>query len=271
MVNIIKRNHVKVLGNGKQVIIFAHGFGCDQEMWQYIIPYFEQHYKLVLFDYVGSGNSDLSAYDTMKYNTLAGYAQDVKDIIEALQLDNIVFVGHSISSMIGLLSAIDMPDKFSSIIMIGPSPCYLNDGEYNGGLKKDDINELLTMMEMNFARWASYMAPMVSDDANPLYAQNLEDTFVSGNPKIARQFAEVTFYSDYRNRLVELNTPTLILQCSDDSIVPIHVGQYLQKHLPNSQLEILEAKGHYPHISQPINTVHIINDFLKRNSRSVKI
>ena len=264
MENIVKRNCVQIKGHGEQVILFAHGFGCDQQMWQYIQPHFEQHYKLIYFDYVGSGRSDRLAYDSHKYASLTGYAQDVKDIIQSLQLENIIFVGHSISSMIGLLAAIEMPEKFQKLIMIGPSPCYLNDGEYKGGFNKEDIEELLTMMEMNFTGWASYMAPMVSDDSSPIFAEQLEETFVSGNPRIARQFAEVTFYSDYRQKLQELTVPTLIIQCSDDSIVPIHVGQYLHEHLANSELVIMEAKGHYPHISQSAETAEIITTYIEK-------
>lgn len=264
MASIVERNYVQIVGQGEQVILFAHGFGCDQQMWHYVRPHLEQQYKLIYFDYVGSGRSDHSAYDAQKYASLMGYAQDVKDIIQSLHLEDIIFVGHSVSSMIGLLAAIDMPEKFKQLIMIGPSPCYLNDGDYEGGLEKQDIEELLAMMEMNFTGWASYLAPMVSDDADPKFAEQLEETFVSGNPKIARQFAEVTFYSDYREKLQELKVPTLIIQCSDDSIVPIHVGQYIHDHVAESELVIMAAKGHYPHISQPDEIAQIMTAYIEK-------
>ena len=266
MRNIVERNYIQIKGHGTQVILFGHGFGCDQQMWRYIEPYFEQDYKLIYFDYVGSGKSDLTAYDSTKYNSLSGYVQDIKDIIDELQLEDIIFVGHSISSMVGMLAAIDVPTKFKKLVMIGPSPCYLNDGDYQGGFECDDIEDLLSMMEMNFAGWASYMAPMVSDDAKPIYAQQLEESFVSSNPRVARQFAEVTFYSDCRDKLAFCLIPTLIIQCANDSIVPIGVGQYLQQQLVNSELVLLEAKGHYPHISQVVETAAIIQNFIAQTT-----
>lgn len=264
MQNIIKRNNVKVMGQGEQTILFAHGFGCDQKMWQYIAPTLAMKYRVVLFDYVGSGNSDITAYESKKYNSLHGYAQDVLDIIEELNLQHVLFIGHSISSMIGMYAAIQQPQHFDKLIMIGPSPCYLNDTNgYMGGFEKEDIKEILDLMEMNFAGWASFMAPFASsqpDDAQ--LTQQLKSDFVSTNPRVAREFAEVTFFSDCRAKLPFLKVPTLIIQCSNDSIVPIEVGEYLQKHIQNSTLLIMNAKGHYPHISQPLETIEIINDYL---------
>ncbi|RUL53212.1 alpha/beta fold hydrolase [Lysinibacillus antri] len=264
MQNVIKRNNVKVMGRGEQTILFAHGFGCDQKMWQYIAPTFAMNYRVVLFDYVGSGNSDITAYESEKYNTLHGYAQDVLDIIEELNLQHVLFVGHSISSMIGMYAAIQRPQYFDKLIMIGPSPCYLNDTDgYVGGFEKEDIKELLEMMEMNFAGWASFMAPFAlsqPDDAK--LTQQLKSDFVSTNPRVAREFAEVTFFSDCRSKLPFLKVPTLIIQCSNDSIVPIKVGEFLHKHIQNSKLLVMDAKGHYPHISQPLETIEIINEYL---------
>ncbi|TSI07388.1 alpha/beta fold hydrolase [Lysinibacillus sp. BW-2-10] len=264
MQNVIKRNNVKVMGQGEQTILFAHGFGCDQKMWQYIASTFAMNYRVVLFDYVGSGNSDITAYESEKYSTLHGYAQDVLDIIEELNLQHVLFIGHSISSMIGMYAAIQQPQYFDKLIMIGPSPCYLNDPDgYVGGFEKEDIKEILDLMEMNFTGWASFMAPFASsqpDDAT--LTRQLKSDFVSTNPRVAREFAEVTFFSDCRSKLSFLKVPTLIIQCSNDSIVPIEVGEYLQKHIQNSTLLIMNAKGHYPHISQPLETIEIINDYL---------
>jgi len=264
MTNIEKRNHVKIIGNGEKTIMFAHGFGCDQSMWQYITPAFEQQYTLVLFDYVGSGLSDHQAYTSERYQSLEGYKQDVIEIIEAYQLNQIIFVGHSISSMIGMLASIQHPQYFDKLIMIGPSPCYINEGEqYKGGFEKNDIMELLQMMEMNFAGWASFLAPIAMNNPElPQLTERLKQSFISANPIIAREFAEVTFFSDYRNELEKVTVPTLILQCSDDSIVPLEVGHYLSEHIPTSTLRLMGAKGHYPHISHPEETISLINQYL---------
>lgn len=259
------RNKVKVIGAGGQTLVFAHGFGCDQSMWQYITPSFEQQYRLVLFDYVGSGNSDLSAYSAERYGTFRGYVQDLLDVIDLLRLTDIIFIGHSVSSMIGMLASIERPDLFAKMVMIGPSPRYLNDGDdYYGGFEKSDITELLEMMEMNFSGWASFMAPLaMKNPEQPQLTQDLERSFISADPVITREFAEVTFLSDHRHSLADATVPTLILQCSDDSIVPIQVGEYLHKHLKNSEFRLLKAKGHYPHISHPEETATLINEYLQ--------
>lgn len=265
MTQILQRNAVTLLGKGEQTIVFAHGLSCNQNMWQYISPHFIDRYQLVLFDHVGSGKSDLNAYDTEKYSTLTGYAQDVIELLEHLQAGPVIFVGHSISSMIGMLAAIERPDLFASIIMIGPSPCYVNDGDYLGGFEEHEIHELLDLMEMNFAGWASYLAPLVIDHVQqPHLKDELEGLFVSSNPRIAREFAEVTFFSDYRARLHELTTRTLIIQCAEDSIVPLNVGHYLATHIPMNELVVMAAKGHYPHISHPEETILHIEQFLTK-------
>lgn len=263
MENIVVRNNVTILGQGDQPLIFAHGFGCDQNMWRFITPAFMDKYKIILFDYVGSGNSDINAYSTEKYQSLQGYVQDLLDIIETLSLQNSIFVGHSISAMIGLLASIQHPDYFKKLIMIGPSPCYLNDDGYRGGFERSDIAELLDMMEMNFTGWASYMAPIaMSNPEQPALTQELKQTFIAADPIIAKEFAEVTFLSDHRSELPKVSVPSLIIQCSEDSIVPIGVGDYLHQHLKNSTLQLMEAKGHYPHISHPNETIQCIADFL---------
>ncbi|WP_320939147.1 alpha/beta hydrolase [Lysinibacillus capsici] len=263
MENVVVRNNVTILGQGDQPLIFAHGFGCDQNMWRFITPAFMEKYQIILFDYVGSGNSDTNAYSSEKYQSLQGYVQDVLDIIETLSLQNSIFVGHSISAMIGLLASIQHPDYFKKLIMIGPSPCYLNDDGYRGGFERSDIAELLDMMEMNFTGWASYMAPIaMSNPEQPALTQELKQTFIAADPIIAKEFAEVTFLSDHRSELSKVSVPSLIIQCSEDSIVPIGVGDYLHHHLKNSTLQLMEAKGHYPHISHPNETIQCIADFL---------
>jgi len=263
MENVVVRNNVTILGQGDQPLIFAHGFGCDQNMWRFITPAFMDKYQIILFDYVGSGNSDTNAYSSEKYQSLQGYVQDVLDIIETLSLQNSIFVGHSISAMIGLLASIQHPDYFKKLIMIGPSPCSLNDDGYRGGFERSDIAESLDMMEMNFTGWASYMAPIaMSNPEQPALTQELKQTFIAADPIIAKEFAEVTFLSDHRSELSKVSVPSLIIQCSEDSIVPIGVGDYLHHHLKNSTLQLMEAKGHYPHISHPNETIQCIADFL---------
>ncbi|KAA8748193.1 MULTISPECIES: alpha/beta fold hydrolase [unclassified Paenibacillus] len=263
-VDILVRNNVKVLGSGSQTIVFAHGFGCDQDMWRYIIPGFMENYRVVLFDYVGSGESQINYYDAVKYSNLQGYAQDVLEIMEALELKDTIFVGHSVSSMIGMLASIQNPKYFNKIIMLGPSPRYVNDlPNYYGGFDRNDIDELLEMMQMNFIGWASYLAPIVMNNPERKeLTEELEKSFCSRDPHIARQFAEVTFLSDCRIDLEQATVPTLILQCSDDSIAPVEVGDYLHAHLKNSRLQQMTAKGHYPHLSQPEETIRMIKDYL---------
>lgn len=264
MESIMKRNHIKVLGNGDKTIIFAHGFGCDQNMWRFIVPNFEKDYRIILFDHVGSGQSDLSSYKAEKYSSLHGYASDVLEIFSTLNVENAIFVGHSVSSMIGMLASIEKPELFEKIIMIGPSPCYINHlPEYKGGFEISDIKELLNMMEMNFIGWASYFAPIAMDNPDlPVHTDELEQSFRATNPKITHRFAEATFYSDHRKDLSSVTVPCLILQCSEDSIVPVNVGEYLHENLKGSTLEIMEAKGHYPHLSHPEETFKYIKEHL---------
>ncbi|MEK8129639.1 alpha/beta hydrolase [Paenibacillus filicis] len=259
------RNNVKMVGEGERTVMLAHGFGCDQSMWKYILPSLERKFRVVLFDYVGSGKSDLSAYTSKKYHTLHGYAQDVLDIIEAYGLRDVIFIGHSISSMIGMLASIERPEYFERMVMIGPSACYLNEAdEYVGGFEKSDIIELLDMMEMNFAGWASFMAPFAMNNPEmPMLSKELERSFISADPVIAREFAEVTFFADHRRDLAQAAVPTLIMQCSDDSVVPLEAGEYLHRHLKNSTFQLMEAKGHYPHISHPDETIRLIHEYLE--------
>lgn len=263
-IDFLVRNNVKVLGKGKQPIVFAHGFGCDQDMWRYLVPDFEEDYRIILFDYVGSGESQRDYYNANKYSSLQGYAQDVLEIMDTLDLENAIFVGHSVSSMIGMLASIRDPKYFEHIIMLGPSPRYVNDlPDYYGGFNRNDIDELLNMMQMNFIGWASYLAPIVMNNPERQELTNeLEKSFCSRDPYIARQFAEVTFLSDCRNDLANASVPSLILQCSEDSIAPIEVGDYLHAHLKNSTLQQMTARGHYPHLSHPEETTKLIKQYL---------
>jgi sigma-B regulation protein RsbQ len=262
--DILKRNNVKVIGKGKRTIIFAHGFGCDQNMWRFIVPHFENNFQIVLYDHVGSGQSDSTAYNSEKYKSLHGYADDLLEIYETLNLEKAIFVGHSVSAMIGALASIKRPDLFERLIMIGPSPRYLNsEPDYIGGFEKSSIIELLDMMEMNFVGWASYLAPIsMKNEERPRLAEELQTSFTSSDPVITREFAEVIFFSDHREDLPMVTVPSLILQCSEDSVVPIEVGEYLHRHLKNSSFQLMEAKGHYPHLSQPEETVRLIKEYL---------
>lgn len=267
MSNILVRNNVRVLGEG-QPMLFAHGFGCDQNMWRFVTPSFTEQYKIVLFDYVGSGKSDISAYNNEKYDDLNGYASDVLDIIEALGLRDTIFVGHSVSCMIGLLAAIKKPGLFSKMIFVGPSPRYINESpSYTGGFEKKDIDELLETMDRNYIGWANFLAPVIMKNPDrPELGEELVESFCSTDPVIARQFAKVTFLSDNRNDLKKLKIPTLILQCTDDLIAPLQVGDFLQQQIAGSTLKVMKATGHCPHMSAPAETVALMHDYLVNNN-----
>lgn len=265
--NIIERNNVRVFGKGTQPIVFAHGFGCDQNMWRFITPAFEDQYKIVLFDYVGCGKSDITAYNKDRYAALEGYAQDILEICAALELKDTIFVGHSVSSMIGLLAALEEPSRISRLILIGPSPCYINEDGYTGGFNKQDLEGLLDTMERNYIGWSNFLAPQIMGNPDrPHLGQELTDSFCSTDPIIARQFAQATFFSDNRKDLPKVKTPSLILQCSDDIIAPVAVGTYISKNLPNSTLKVLKATGHCPHMSAPGETIAAIFEYLNKES-----
>jgi len=261
--DIIQRNNVKVLGNGSQTMLFAHGFGCDQNMWRFIVPAFEDKYKIVLFDYVGCGKSDLTTYNEERYSTLNGYAQDVLEICDALNLKDVIYIGHSVSGMIGALASIKAPELFSKIVFICPSPRYINDADYLGGFSHEEIEGLLDVMDNNFIGWASFLAPVVmKNPENPELTAELEESFCSIDPKITKKFAEVTFFSDNRRDLEKIKTPSLILQCSDDAIAPDEVGEYMLQHVRGSKLKKMQATGHCPHMSNPQETIKLIEEFL---------
>jgi sigma-B regulation protein RsbQ len=253
-----------MFGAGEQTMMFAHGFGCDQNMWRFVTPAFENDYRIVLFDYVGSGKSDLEAYSAERYSALDGYVSDVLDICSVLELENIVFVGHSVSSMVGMLASVKEPERFDRMILIGPSPCYLNDGpEYRGGFDRAEIEGLIDMMDKNYIGWANFLAPVVMKNfERPDLAQELEESFCSTDPVTARHFAEATFLSDNRPDLADMVVPSLIMQCSDDAIAPLDVGRYLHRNLKNSTLRIMSANGHCPHMSHPEETIELIREYL---------
>lgn len=262
--NILLRNNVTVFGQGNQSMLFAHGFGCDQNMWRFIAPFFQNDYQIVLFDYVGSGKSELSAYSPERYGDLNGYVQDVLDICETLALTDVIFVGHSVSSVVGILASIQDPERFKHLILVGPSPCYINDPpDYVGGFERASIEGLLGIMEKNYIGWASFLAPiMMKNEQQPALARELEESFCSTDPVIARRFAEVTFYSDHRSALPQVTVPSLLLQCSEDAIAPLEVGRYLHRHLLNSTLQVMKATGHCPHMSHPEETIYLIKEYL---------
>ena len=259
----MQRNNIKLLGNGKKALVFGHGFGCDQDVWSEMVPAFEEEYRVVLFDYVGSGKSDKSQYSRERYSSLHGYKQDLLDVCDELQLENILFVGHSVSGMIGMLASIERPGLFEKLVMIGPSPYYMNDEEYHGGFDRSDIVELLDMMEINYKEWAKYLAPVaMQNEDRPELAQDFEQILCANDPVIARQFAEVTFMSDFRNELSSVDVPTLILQTQLDAIAPPEVGRYMQSRIKGSKLVMMDAMGHNPHLSDAEETVRCIESFL---------
>ena len=267
LTNIQKRNNVVTRGQGTQPMLFAHGFGCDQTMWRFVPPAFENDYKIVLFDYVGSGKSDWAAYDPERYGTLDGYARDVLEICRDLDLRDVIFVGHSVSSMVGVLAANQEPERFSDLILIGPSPRYINDSDYVGGFERADIEGLLDTMERNYLGWASFLTPIImKNPGRPELTKELEASFCSTDPEIARRFAEATFYADNRADLSKVRVPSLVLQCSEDAIAPPEVGKYVHRHLSGSTFHVMEATGHCPHMSHPEETIRLMKEYLATRS-----
>jgi sigma-B regulation protein RsbQ len=260
----LRRNNVKLSGpEGGQAMIFAHGFGCDQNMWRFVTPAFEDKYRIVLFDHVGAGQSDPSAYNRGKYESLKGYASDVLEICRELGLTRAIFVGHSVSAMIGVLAALQEPDRFERLVLVGPSPRYIDDGDYTGGFSREDIEGLLDSLDSNYLGWSSAMAPVIMGNPDrPELGSELTNSFCRTNPEIARHFARVTFLSDNRADLPNLKVRSLILQCQDDAIAPRSVGEYVHRQIADSELVLLEATGHCPNLSAPQETIAAIQGFL---------
>jgi sigma-B regulation protein RsbQ len=263
-VSAVVRNNVRIAGTGSTAMIFAHGFGCDQNMWRHVAPAFEDEFRTILFDHVGAGGSDLSAYDSQKYSTLGGYADDVVEIGNELGLKDAVFVGHSVSAMIGLLVSLKAPDMFKSLVMVAPSARYIDDEGYVGGFKEHQIAELLEFLGDNYMGWSAAMAPVIMGNADrPELGEELSNSFCRTNPDIAKEFARVTFCSDNRSDLPKARIPALILQCSEDVIAPIAVGEYMHRQMPNSELVILKATGHCPNLSAPDEVISAMRSFVR--------
>jgi sigma-B regulation protein RsbQ len=265
--DIAARHNITLLGPAEgQPILFAHGFGCDQSMWRYVAPRFAEGYRVVLFDHVGAGGSDLAAYDVQRYSALQGYAEDVLDICRALDLRDVIFVGHSVSSMIGVLAAADAPELFARLVLVAPSPKYIDESPYVGGFSTDDIRELLDSLESNYLGWSTAMAPVIMGADHPDLGEELTESFCRTDPGIARHFAGVTFMSDNRTDLARVWTPTLVLQCSNDVIAPVSVGEFVRDHMPNATMVLLDATGHCPNLSAPDQTATAIEQYLMRAS-----
>ena len=262
--HVATRHNVVVRGRvGGPPMLFAHGYGCDQNMWRHVAPAFEEDHQVVLFDHVGAGRSDLSAYDPDRHGSLAGYARDVLDICHDLDLHDVVFVGHSVSAMIGVLAAVEEPERFATLVLVSPSPRYTDDGDYTGGFAESDIEELLESLDSNYLGWSTTMAPVIMGNPDrPELGEELAASFCRTDPTIARRFAHVTFTSDNRADLARVRTPTLVLQCTDDVIAPVSVGEFVRDAVPGAELVMLEATGHCPNLSAPEATVAAIASFV---------
>ncbi len=262
--NVLERNNVTVSGRTDgRPMVFVHGFGCDQNMWRFVAPAFEDQFRVVLLDHVGAGGSDLSAYDPDRYATLDGYADDLLQICVALDLQDVVLVGHSVSAMIAMLTTLRDPARFTGLVMIGPSPRYLDDTGYSGGFTREDIEDLLDSLDSNYLGWSTAMAPVImGNDDRPELGQELTSSFCRTDPEIAKRFARATFLSDNRADLSRVTTPTLVMQCSRDAIAPEVVGRYVHEHIASSAFVQLDATGHCPNLSAPEETTRTIRDFV---------
>lgn len=266
-----KKNHVQIIGEGQETIVFSHGYGCDQTMWAKVLPYFRKSYRCVLFDHMGFGQSDLASFSEENYDSLAAYARDINDILFDLKSYRNTFVGHSVSSMIGLLAALERPENFSSLVMVAPSPCYLNVGSYKGGFEMSEIVGLLENLDSNFADWSLAMSKLIMGNSErPKLADDLRSSFCKVEPRVMKHMAEITFLSDLRDVLPKNNVPSLILQCSEDNLASFAIGSYLKEHLQKSELQVLKARGHCPHMSEPVETALTILEYLERR-KSLKI
>lgn len=259
----LRRNNVRMSGDGVRPMVFAHGFGCDQQMWRFVAPAFHASHRVVLFDHVGCGKSDASAYDEVRHATLAGYADDLVEILRTADLRDVTFVGHSVSGVIGILASLTAPECFSRLVLVGPSPRYLNEPGYVGGFERADIDGLMDMMETNMLGWASFLAPVVmGPQSGEEITQELRASFCASDPYISRRFAAATFLADNREDLARVSLPSLILQCADDAIAPMQVGQYMHARMKGSRLKVLPVSGHCPHMTHPELTVQAIQDYL---------
>jgi sigma-B regulation protein RsbQ len=260
--NALRRNNVQVRGRRGPTYVFAHGYGCDQRMWRHVVPAFEDGRRVVTFDHVGACTTDRSVYAPARYGTLHGYAADVIEILRAVGEGPVVFVGHSVSGTIGLLAAVSHPEWFERLVMVAPSPCFLNDGEYRGGFERDALEGLLAGMDGDYAAWAAAIAPVImGNPERPWLADELRDSFCLADVDIARHFGRVTFTADHRADLPRLAVPSLIMQCRDDAVVPMEVGRWMHARMPGSALVEMAATGHCPHLSAPAETIDAIRAF----------
>jgi sigma-B regulation protein RsbQ len=261
----LDRHNVRISGRPDgRTMVFAHGFGCDQNMWRLVAPAFEDTHRVVVFDHAGAGHADPLAYDVARHASLDGYADDVVDICVELGVRDGVFVGHSVSAMIGVLADRRAPELFSDLVLIGPSPRYIDEEGYVGGFSAADISELLDSLESNYLGWSTAIAPVIMGNPDqPQLGEELTNSFCRTDPDLARRFAEVTFLSDNREDLPAVHTRTLVVQCSQDAIAPVSVGEYVAEQMPNASLALLEATGHCPHLSAPAQTIEAIADFLR--------
>ncbi len=262
--DVLHRNHVVVSGQGTRAMVFAHGFGCDQQMWRFVAPAFEASHRVVLFDHIGCGKSDLSAFDERRHAGIEGWARDVVEILEALDLRDAVFVGHSVSAMIGVLASIAAPGRIGRLVMLGPSPRYLNDPpDYTGGFERADVEALLDMIDTNMLGWASFLAPMVMGEGQPeALVDELKASFCAIDPYITRRFATATFMGDNRADLGRVQVPSLVLQMSHDAIAPAAVADHVCRHVRGAVLETIEGHGHCPHMTHPEQTIAAMRRFL---------
>lgn len=260
---VLQRNNVRVIGTNKPVMLFSHGFGCDQSIWRFLTPTLAIDYQLVLLDHVGAGQSDQAAYDSQKYGNLDGYARDIVEICQALDLRDVVLVGHSVGAMIAMLAAIRAPEHFSRLVLLAPSPCYLNEPSYVGGFDRADIDQLLAFMDSDYGSWATMFAALLAGDSNdPTLGMELTNRFCSTDSVLAKQFARVAFLSDNRADVTRLQLPTLLLQCAQDAVAPAEVGEYLAQHMPHATLVQLQTTGHCPHLSAPLETLAAMRTYL---------
>ncbi len=263
--SIHTRNAVTIRGSGIKPMLFVHGYGCDQQIWRYIAPHFEDSHKVVLYDHVGSGRSDLSAYDKMRYATLQAYADDMIELCDELGLTGVDVLAHSVGCMITVLAAKKRPDLFDQMMLLGPSPCYIDDGDYVGGFNREGIEELLAFMAINQEGLAANLAPMVMrNEDRPELAAELEAFFCRNDPDIFHHFAGVLFFSDHRADITGFEHPCLIMQCQDDIVAPVEVGLFMHDVMPGSELMVLDTFGHYPQLSSPDVVTHAVSCYLSR-------
>lgn len=261
---VLTRNNITITGSGETPMLLAHGYGCDKNIWRHLIPAFEKTHKLILFDHVGFGESSLSAYTPEKYNALQAYADDIIEICETLELREVIFVGHSVSAVIGALATIKKPEYFSKLVLVAPSPRYINDAGYTGGFQAQEINDLLAALSSDFFSWSSVMAPVIMGNSGiPALSDELTESFCRTSPEVAENFARMMFLADSRQDIPKITIKTLILQCTDDVIAPLEVGYYLHRNIPESTLYVMKATGHCPHVSAPQETIAAIRNFLE--------